>query len=94
MNANNYMRRKCKPRKITKNEQARADLIKAGYRLLEDCCGSGQVTKEAELDRRSNLYSALYRARYKHGYKDVTYTVGAGLRYASQGYYFFVGGKN
>ncbi len=93
MNSKRILRRYRSP-KLTKNQQARADLKAAGYVILEDCCGSGQVSKYAEYDKRSNLYNALLRARLKYGYKDVTYTIGAGLRYASQGYYFFVGGKN
>ncbi len=93
MNAERYRLRHKKPR-ITKNQQARADLIKAGYEILEDCCGTGQVSESAKLNPTSNLYNALQRARLKYQYKNVTYTVGAGLRFASQGFHFFVGGKN
>lgn len=77
----------------TLNEQAREKLLNAGYEIIDDLCGSGQVGTRAAANPRSNLFRALREARLR-GYKDVHYEVGAGLRFASQGYYFFVGGKN
>lgn len=76
-----------KEKALTKIQQARADLINAGYEIVAS--GRGQESPE---DKRSKLYNALQRARLC-GYKDVTYRIGARGRFPSQGWQFVVGGK-
>lgn len=86
----------------TFNQIARDSLYSAGYEIVAQ--GSGQIPNDTIdprmlyevnadiLDARSNLFEAVRRLQIK-GYKDIRYTVGAGLRYASQGYNYFIGGK-
>lgn len=86
----------------TYNQTARDSLLTAGYEILAE--GSGKIPNDTIdpcmlyevnseiMDSRSNLYEAVRRLQIK-GYKDIRYTVGAGLRYISQGYNYFIGGK-
>lgn len=90
-----------KTKRKTKNQIARDSLTQAGYEIIAQ--NSGQIPpgiipqpdklySPSDIDKRSKLHTAIQRL-INCQYSDIKYTIGAGLRMKSQGYYFFVGGK-